>query len=61
MKKSTLFKKQRELLKKFIHKTSKKTLTDPKILKIITKVYSKKILNRKEIEMLKGNKKKRKK
>lgn len=61
MKKNALFKKQRELLKTFIHKTSKKTLKDPKILRIITKVYSKKMLHKKELDILKGKKKKRKK
>jgi len=59
MKSEVLFKKQRELLRRFIRKAGK-TLKDPKILRIITKIYSKKVLSKEELETLKKQGKKSK-
>lgn len=53
MKKEALFKKQRELLREFLKKTKNQTLDNPKISKIITKIYSKQKLSKKELDMLK--------
>ncbi|MBU4501472.1 MAG: hypothetical protein KKA79_02690 [Nanoarchaeota archaeon] len=62
MKEKDLFKKQRELVIKLI-RNSNRILNDSTILKIITKIYSKKKLNKKEMSVLekKTSSKKRKK
>lgn len=49
-----LFEKQRELLRRFMRKTRK--VFHPGILRIATKVYSKKRLSKKELEVLKKGK-----
>jgi len=51
MKEKDLFKKQRELVIKLI-RNSNRILNDSTILKIITKIYSKKKLNKKEMSVL---------
>ncbi|MDP2906920.1 MAG: hypothetical protein Q8O03_03180 [Nanoarchaeota archaeon] len=57
MGKEALFKKQRELLREFLKKTRDQTLNSPTISKILTKIYSKQKLNKKELDVLKKPKK----
>lgn len=59
MKEESLFKKQRKILREFLKKTRDQTLNNPTISRIITKIYSKKILSKKELEALKGKKRKK--
>lgn len=58
MKSEAIFKKQRKLLRTFLKKTRDQTLNSPTISKIITKIYKKRKLNKKELDMLKKPRKK---